>query len=117
MEAEKQMPLGFMNSGESGTIEAIRGMKHPTAECEVEHPHRISRRWQLRMHPQHANRGKRLEHRLNCMGIVPGEKIQVVKNSAPGPVIVAVKDTRLCLDRALACKIIVNHAQSDSYSD
>ncbi|MBN1288903.1 MAG: ferrous iron transport protein A [Actinobacteria bacterium] len=108
MSADIKMPLGFMNSGESGVIEEIRGMRHPAMECEVEHPHRISRWGQLRMHPQHANRGKKLENRLVCMGIVPGESIQIVKNSAPGPVIVAIKDTRLCLDRALACKIMVS---------
>ena len=107
MNAKVEMPLGFMNSGESGVISDIKGIRHPAIECEVEHPHRISTKWQLRMHPMHANRGKKLENRLNCMGIVPGEKVKVIKNSAPGPVIIAVKDTRLCIDRALACKIMV----------
>lgn len=108
MSPDREMPLGFMNSGESGFIEEIRGIGRSPQECRIEHPHRIFIQKRFGIHTPHGHRGKKLEQRLNCMGIIPGEKVKVVRNSPPGPVIVAIKDSRLCLDRALALKIMVN---------
>jgi Fe2+ transport system protein FeoA len=42
------------------------------------------------------------------MGLVPGVPVRVLQNNAPGPVIVAVKDTRLCLGRGVANKVMVS---------
>lgn len=112
MSPDRQIPLGFMSSGESGLIDEIKGICRSPQECPVEHPHRLFIQKRFAVLPSHGNRKQKLESRLNCMGIIPGEKIQVVRNSPPGPVIVAIKDTRLCLDRALACKIMVSNIQA-----
>ena len=49
-------------------------------------------------------------HRPNPLGLIPGAKVMVMRNNAPGPVIVAVKDTRLCLGRGVANKVMVRPA-------
>ena len=53
----------------------------------------------------HGGRG--VQSRLCSMGLVPGVKIRVLSNSGAGPLMVAVKDTRLALGRGMAYKIIV----------
>lgn len=52
--------------------------------------------------------GNNLRSRLASMGLIPGEEIQVVRNSATGPFIVAVKGSRLVLGRGMANKIMVS---------
>jgi ferrous iron transport protein A len=106
MGSEPLVPLGFMNPGDRGTLKEIRGLRHrPEVDCRPS-PRREKR--YLRGHKFHHDRGHRLEHRLNHMGLVPGEEVTVVRNNAPGPVVVAVKGSRLCLGRGLACKLMVH---------
>lgn len=50
--------------------------------------------------------GKGIVRRLSEMGFSIGEKIQVI-NSARGPVVVKIKDSRLALGRGLAMGIII----------
>jgi len=107
------IPLGFMNPGEEGVLEEIRGLRH---HVDSGRPHagiRPAKQYQ-RGHMFHTDRGHRLEHRLNCMGLVPGEPVKVVQNNAPGPVVVAVKGSRLCLGRGIASKLMVRPESNDS---
>ncbi len=50
--------------------------------------------------------GRRLSRRLAEMGLVPGERMEVL-NRGPGPFIVAVKGTRLLLGRGMADRVLV----------
>jgi Fe2+ transport system protein FeoA len=99
------VPLGFMRPGDTGTLVEIRGLRHHIHEDPSEHagPHKQYRR----AHMYHADRGHRLEHRLQHMGLIPGQTVTVVQNSVTGPVIVAVNDTRLGLARGVAGRIMV----------
>ena len=45
--------------------------------------------------------------RLEAMGLLPGTAAQVVSNAGQGPLILSVRDCRLALGRALACRITV----------
>ena len=49
---------------------------------------------------------EKVKKHLQELGLCVGSKITLL-SSTGGNVIVAVKEGRLCLDRALACKIIV----------
>ena len=51
--------------------------------------------------------GYRAMKRLNDMGIIPGEILEIIKNSVTCPVIVKVKGTKLVIGRGLAMKVIV----------
>jgi len=53
----------------------------------------------------HAGRG--LQGRLAAMGLVPGVEIEVLRNSAQGPFLIAVKGSRIALGRGMAQKIQV----------
>lgn len=107
-EASKhQVPLAFMCAGESGTLEEIRGLRHHVDKGLGPDNNRPFKRYR-RAHLFHHDKGHRLEHRLNYMGLVPGQRVKVMKNNAPGPVIVAVKDSRLCLGRGVASKLMIN---------
>jgi ferrous iron transport protein A len=101
------IPLGFMQPGEGGVLSEIRGLRHHnlggSPEC-----HAGPSKGYRRGHLFHGDRGHRLEHRLNHMGLVPGARVKVMQNNAPGPVIVAVKGSRLCLGRGIACKLMVD---------
>ncbi|MDR1726934.1 MAG: ferrous iron transport protein A [Acidobacteriota bacterium] len=48
-----------------------------------------------------------LRARLIALGIIPGEEIEVVLNSAPGSFVVAVKGSRVMLGEELASQIQV----------
>ena len=48
-----------------------------------------------------------IRHRLADMGLTPGETLRVVQTDWSGPVLVAVRDSRLALGRGMAHKIIV----------
>lgn len=107
------IPLAMMVPGERGTLKEIRGLRHhldgggrAVGRHKPEKKHR-------RSHLFTSDRGHRLEHRLHGMGLLPGTRVSVVQNSAPGPVIVAVKDSRLCLGRGLAQKLMVNPDKDD----
>ena len=53
----------------------------------------------------HGGRG--LCRRLAEMGFNVGDRVRMIKNHRPGPVIVEVKDSRVALGRGVAMKIIV----------
>ncbi len=48
-----------------------------------------------------------LQGRLAAMGLVAGVEIEVLRNSPPGPFLIAVKGTRIMLGRGMAHKIMV----------
>jgi len=52
--------------------------------------------------------GRGLRRRLLAMGLVPGESIRVVRAESSGPVIIAVKESRVMLGRGMAGKISVH---------
>ena len=100
------VPLGFMSQGEVGMLAEIRGQRHHE-HGGIPVPHAGPAKGYKRGHMFHSDRGHRLEHRLQHMGLVPGARVKVVQNNAPGPVIVAVKDTRVCLGRGVANRVMV----------
>ena len=53
----------------------------------------------------HVGRG--LVKRLTEMGFNIGDKVRMIKNHRPGPVMVEVKDSRVALGRGVTMKIIV----------
>jgi ferrous iron transport protein A len=101
------MPLAFMRPGDGGTLVEIRGLKHRVGDVGRALGEQKGRFFR-------ADRGHRLEHRLNNMGLIPGAALKVVQNNAPGPIILAVKDSRLCLGRAIAGKLMVRPKGEDS---
>jgi Fe2+ transport system protein FeoA len=100
-----------MRPGESGTLVEVRGLRHHVHEGPVE-KHAGPNLHYRAAHKYHTDRGHRLEHRLQHMGLTPGQTVKVVQNAIPGPVIVAVKDTRIGLARGVAAKIFVRPAPS-----
>ena len=50
--------------------------------------------------------GHRLRHRLTELGLIPGVELKIMQDEG-GPLLLAVKDTRLALGRGMAHKIIV----------
>jgi len=53
----------------------------------------------------HAGRG--LQARLSALGIMPGVEITVMTGNRRGPIVVAVKDSRVVLGRGMAQRIDV----------
>ena len=53
------------------------------------------------------NAGNGLCERLSSMGLVPGVILEVLSNGRRGPMIVAVKGSRLVLGRGMALKVLV----------
>lgn len=51
--------------------------------------------------------GRGARSKLYSMGLVPGIKLRVLNRNGAGPVMVAVKDSRLAIGRGMAEKIIV----------
>lgn len=51
--------------------------------------------------------GRGLQARLAAMGLVPGVEIEVLRNLAHGPFVIAVKGSRVVLGRGMAHKILV----------
>lgn len=51
--------------------------------------------------------GRGLNSRLASMGLVPNVEITVVNNSAPGPFVISVKNSKMMLGRGMAHKIMV----------
>lgn len=52
--------------------------------------------------------GRGLRQRLISMGLNVGSEIEVIKSGAPGPFLIAVKETRLAIGRGIAYKIMVS---------
>ena len=51
--------------------------------------------------------GRGLQARLASLGMVPGVEITMIRNDYHGPMIVAVKGSRLVLGRGMSGKILV----------
>lgn len=51
--------------------------------------------------------GHGLQGRLAAMGLIPGVEIEVLRNSMHGPVLIAVKGSRIMRGRGMAQKIMV----------
>lgn len=54
-----------------------------------------------------AETGHSLKARLADMGLIPGEPLEVVRNSTHGPFIILVKGTQVMLGRGMTHKIMV----------
>ncbi len=50
--------------------------------------------------------GTKLNHRLVELGLTPGVRLRVMQDSG-GPLIIAVRDSRIALGRGMACKLTV----------
>jgi Fe2+ transport system protein FeoA len=53
------------------------------------------------------NGGQMVKQRLAAMGIIPGQIIEVLRNSYPGPFVIKAKGTKVVLGRGMADKIFV----------
>ena len=51
--------------------------------------------------------GKRATHRLTEMGLTPGVEVKIVQDNG-GPLLLAVRGSRLAIGRCLAHKVLVN---------
>lgn len=51
--------------------------------------------------------GRALAVRLAAMGLLPGVRVDLVRRSGRGPVVVAVKGVRIALGRGMADKVMV----------
>lgn len=123
------MPLAFMSEGASGELMEFRGLRTSLnlpddRRTTRRKGHQGTRRWGQRRARQLAeveavacildedsstiSPGHRLEHRLNHLGLVPGTPITVIRNSAPNPLVISVRGSRLCLGRSIASKIMVS---------
>ena len=56
--------------------------------------------------------GRRVNHRLLEMGLTPGVSLQVLQNDG-GPLLLAVRGSRLAIGRCMAHKIIVSNSQAE----
>ena len=55
------------------------------------------------------NAGRKLTHRLTELGLTPGVSVEVMQDHG-GPLLLAVRNTRLALGRGMASKILVEPA-------
>ncbi len=60
----------------------------------------------IRVRLEEIRAGQRLAHRLAELGLTPGIELGVIQN-AGGPILVAVRDSRLALGRGMAHKVMV----------
>jgi ferrous iron transport protein A len=51
--------------------------------------------------------GRGIRSKLYSMGLVPGVSLKVLNRNGHGPVIIAVKDSRLVIGHGIASKIVV----------
>jgi len=51
--------------------------------------------------------GRRLQHHLAEMGLMPGARFKIINRGHPGPFIILVKDTRLMLGRGMVHAVTV----------
>jgi ferrous iron transport protein A len=56
---------------------------------------------------QRMQGGHHFLSRLASLGFTPGARLKVVQNFGHGPLIVALRETRVALGRGEACKILV----------
>lgn len=53
----------------------------------------------------------RVAMRMQSMGVFPGVEMQVLRNSGVGPVLVVAESVRICLERAVARRIVVENVR------
>lgn len=53
------------------------------------------------------NAGVKATSRLEAMGILPGTQVSVLTNNLRGPMLVAVGDGRIMVERGIATKVLV----------
>ena len=63
------------------------------------------------------NGGHTFLSRLACLGFTPGVRLRVLQNSGHGPVLVALRDTRVALGRGEATRILVEWAAVESSTE
>ena len=51
--------------------------------------------------------GRQAVHRLSEMGLTPGVELEVLRRNGGGPLLLAVRDTRLALGRGMADRVLV----------
>jgi ferrous iron transport protein A len=51
--------------------------------------------------------GRGLRSRLHSMGLIPGIKLRVLNNGAPGPFLIAARDFKIAIGYGIAKKILV----------
>ena len=51
--------------------------------------------------------GRAMRSKLYSMGLVPGVRLRILSGNGAGPVMVAVRDSRLAIGRGMAEKILV----------
>lgn len=57
------------------------------------------------------HRGKGMLLRLRDMGLFTGKVVEILSNSAGGPIFLKVDDTRLAIGRGMAMKIMVRRIE------
>lgn len=63
----------------------------------------------------HISGGHGIRRRLFYMGLVPGKEIEVIKTHRPGPIIVAIDQSRIALGKSVSKKIMVSvNSKKDS---
>jgi Fur family ferric uptake transcriptional regulator len=58
--------------------------------------------------------GRSFVSRLACLGFTPGACLRMLQNSGHGPVLVALRDTRVALGRGEASQVVVEWAKAES---
>ncbi len=61
-----------------------------------------------------VNAGRTAQARLASMGILPGEKLMVLRNDINGPLVLEVKGTRVAIGRGLCQKVMVSPGNEES---
>lgn len=106
MAASQSIPLAFLSAGQTGVITEIRAPRHHRQDDEKA-LHAGPRKKYSRGHLYHTDGGHRMIHRLNQMGFHAGSRVKVMRNDGPGPILLAVGDSRIALGRGIASKVMV----------
>ncbi len=61
-----------------------------------------------------VNAGRTAQARLASMGVLPGEKLMVLRNDINGPLVLEVKGTRVAIGRGLCQKVMVSQSNIES---
>ena len=57
--------------------------------------------------------GREAQGRLTSMGILPGEKLILLRRDSRGPILLEVKGTRVAIGRGLGMKVLVTNNGSE----
>jgi ferrous iron transport protein A len=63
------------------------------------------------------NAGFGLQRRLTDMGLIPGTPVMVVSGCHPGPLLIDIRGSRLCLGFGVAQKIMVKETTDNEKTD